>query len=103
MAKLYVTEFTNQGQDRQANFMSITLEPPLVDQTPVVIGAGHLESAAFNAETTYVRIHCDVVCSIAFGTAPVATANNRRMAANATEYFSVPKGQSFKVSVITNT
>lgn len=102
MAKLYVTEFTYQGQDHESKIMATTLEPPLAEQV-VVIGAGHLESNAFNAETTYVRIHCDAVCSISFGTAPVATANMRRMAANATEYFSVPKNQAFKVSVITNT
>ncbi len=102
MAKLYVTEFTYQGLDHQSNIIATTLEPPLADQV-VVIGAGHLESSAFNAETTFVRIHCDVICSITFGTAPVATVNMRRMAANATEYFSVPKGQSFKVSTLANT
>lgn len=102
MAKLYVTEFAWQGQDGNNAFMPIPLEPPLAGQT-VVVGAGSLQSSAFNANTTYIRIHTDSICSIAFGTNPTATDSTRRLAANATEYFSVPKGQSFKVAVIVNT
>jgi hypothetical protein len=49
-----------------------------------------------------VRIHTDAICSISFGTAPTATATNRRLAANQTEYFGVPLGGSYKVAVISN-
>lgn len=95
MAKLYVTEYG--GLDPAL----VAVAPPLVDQTPVVIGAGSLQSAAFDAATTLVRIHTDAICSIAFGTNPTATANSQRMAANSTEYFAVKFGH--KVAVITNT
>lgn len=97
MAKLYVTEFGGMG----SNGSPIAQCPPIVEQTPVVIGAGSLSSAAFDAATTVVRIHTDAICSIAFGTAPTATANTMRMAADSTEYFSVKFGH--KVAVITNT
>lgn len=97
MAKLYVTEFGGMGQ----NHAQIAQSPPIVEQTPVVIGAGSLQSAAFDYATTVVRIHTDAICSIAFGTNPTATANTMRLPADATEYFSVKGGQ--KVAVITNT
>lgn len=102
MATLYVTELTNQGQDDRHLTMAMSLEPPVAEQT-VAIGAGSTRSAAFNAKTTFLRVHCDAICSIAFGTNPTAAATNRRMAANATEYFSIPQNQAFKIAVIANT
>jgi hypothetical protein len=98
MAKLYVTEYTAPV----ANSISLA-EPNNVDQTPVAIGSSSTQSSAFAGDTSMVRLHTDSICSIAFGTNPTATANNKRMAANATEYFAVPEGQSYKVAVITNT
>jgi hypothetical protein len=97
MAKLYVTEYGGMG----SNGSPVAMTPPIVEQTPVVIGGGSLQSAAFDYATTVVRIHTDAICSIAFGTNPTATANTQRLAADTTEYFSVKGGQ--KVAVITNT
>lgn len=97
MAKLYVTEFGGMA----ARATPVGVAPPIVDQTPVVIGAGSLQSAAFDAATVLVRIHTDAICSIAFGTNPTASVNTMRMAAGATEYFAVRFGH--KVAVITNT
>ena len=102
MAKVYVTEFANRGQDGNAQFMQMGLEPQTANQT-VAIGAGSVQSSSFNSLTTFVRVHTDAICSIEFGTNPTATADTRRLAANQTEFFSVPKGQAFKVAVITNT
>lgn len=96
MAKLYVTEFGGIAP----GVLPVGVAPPLVDQTPVAIGAGSLQSTAFDAATVLVRLHTDAICSIAFGTNPTATANTMRMAANSTEYFSVRFGH--KVAVITN-
>lgn len=102
MAKLFITEYEAQGRDAKGIALeSMPNEPALVEQTPVVIGAGSLQSAAFNAATKYVRIHADAICSIKFGTNPTATANTMRMAANQTEMFAVRPGD--KVAVITNT
>ena len=102
MATAYVTEFSNRGQDFDNKAMEMALEPKIANQT-VAIGAGSLQTNAFNANTTFVRVHVDAICSIEFGTNPTATTSTRRLAANATEYFSVPKGQSFKMAVIANT
>lgn len=99
MAKLYITEFHLLGVAPE--FSPFPLAPPVVDQTPVAIGVGSVQSAAFNAGTRFVRLHTDAICSIAFGTDPIASANNARMNANDTEYFAVSPGH--KVAVITNT
>jgi hypothetical protein len=99
MAKLYVTEYVcAPGTLRTADQIP---QEPGADQTPVVIGAGSLQSAAFAAATTHVRIHTDVICSVAFGANPTATANNSRMAAGTERLVAVRGGD--KVAVITNT
>ncbi len=102
MATLYVTEYATLGVPQVGGMVSQTpQEPPLVEQT-VSIGASSTQSNAFNAATTLVRLHTDAICSVEFGTNPTATSGKARMPANQTEFKTVPKGQSFKVAVITN-
>ena len=102
MAVLYITEYARQGRDAEGYKMVVAGEPAVTNQT-VAIGGASAQSSAFNAGTKFVRIHTDAICSIDFGTNPTATTSTRRMAANTTEYFEVPMGQSYKVAVITNT
>lgn len=102
MAVLYVTEFANLGTSNNAQVMQMATVPPLVEQT-VAIGGSTTQSSAFGANTTFVRLHTDAICSIAFGTNPSATATTARLAAGTTEYFVVPQNKAFKVAVITNT
>lgn len=98
MAVAYISEYTDTpvyiGQA-----IPVGQEPTLADQT-VAIGA-EAKSSAFNANTTFIRIHVDAICSIKFGAAPTATTSNKRLAANQTEYFGVRPGD--KVSIISNT
>lgn len=101
MAKLYITEYGQMARVANNRDVMTGQEPCVVDQTPVVIGAGSLQSAAFNANTKFVMIHTDAICSIAFGADPTATANKQRLAANETRFYGVIPGQ--KVAVITNT
>jgi hypothetical protein len=102
MAKLYVTEYPDLPGAAATWAPQVVRDPPLVDQTPVAIGATAVSSAAFSTLTKLVRLHTDVVCSVAIGPAAttVATANSQRMAANQTEYKMVIPGHV--VSVITN-
>lgn len=101
MAKLYITEYSVLPRDEKGISVPVPAEPALVEQTPVVIGGGSLQSAAFNASTKFIRLHTDAICSIAFGTNPTATANSQRLRADATEFYGVQPGH--KVAVITNT
>lgn len=77
----------------------VLAEPCIVEQQVNITGVS-TPSNPFNEATRLVRVHCDVVCSIAFGKTPVATATNKRLAANQTEVFSVRSGNS--VAVIQN-
>jgi hypothetical protein len=102
VSTLYVSEFTDKASTIRGA-MDFGQEPAVAEQT-VAIGAGSVQSNAFNAATIAVRISADAVCSIKFGTNPTASATTRRIAANVVgEYFGVPAGQAFKVAVITNT
>ena len=102
MSVLYVSEYSTAGLDSRLIPMVIAQEPSLVEQIFTISGSSAATNA-FQATTTYVRVHTDAICSISFGTAPIATTSMKRMAANTTEYFAVPAGKSYKVAAITNT
>lgn len=100
MAFAYIKEYLRQPIDGIGVGLPAGMEPALVTQK-VAIGAGSVQSAAFNPRTTFVCINVDVPCSYLFGTDPTATANDMRMSADQTQYFGVIPGQ--KVAFITNT
>jgi len=100
MATLYVAEFVSVGGTSNFGVQGAQVAP-VAEQT-VSIGGSSTPSNAFNASTTFVRIHTDAICSIAFGTSPTATTSKMRLAAGQTEYFSVPANAGYKVAVITN-
>ena len=74
----------------------------------IAIGGSSTASQPFGGYTALIRVHCDVVCSIAFNTvqqvqtavAPIATTSNKRLAASQTEYFGVFPNQ--QIAVIAN-
>lgn len=106
MSTLYITEYAKQGGGHPLG-IPVAEEPAITTQT-VSFTATHGESSAFNANTSLVRIHTDGICSILFGTAPVATTSHPRLAANQTEYFAVVApgasgATALKVSAVTNT
>jgi hypothetical protein len=98
MAKVYIAEFSDVAH---LNGCPIAMMPPLAEQT-VAIGA-EADSSAFNDSTRYIRVQNDAICSIAIGTAPTASTSTLRLPADSTEYFAVPRGAGYKISVITNT
>lgn len=100
MAKLYISEYA--GVSRMSG--RIGDEAPVgqevsVDQT-VAIGGASAQSAAFGEKTRLVLLSTDAICSVAFGTDPIATADHKRLPANFVGYFGVQPGD--KVAVITN-
>jgi hypothetical protein len=109
MSNLYITEYRGVGTNASAdNGMSVQAAkaPALAEQKVSFTGTPGL-SAAFGANTRLVRIHVDGIASIRFSRADAAGAGsnaavtNKRMAADATEYFAVDPGMF--VSAITNT
>lgn len=97
---MYISEYPDMS--RLGGQLAIAAEPSFDQVVTFTATAG--ASTAFKSTTNYVRIHCDGIASILFGTAPVAvTQTNKRLTAGQTEYFCVPPGQSYKVSAVVST
>lgn len=113
MAFLYITEYSGtaavNGNIPNVPGMISTRTPqePELASQKLGIGGSPVPSAPFQnspgktgSQTYLIRVHTDSICSILIGTNPTASANNRRLAANQTEFFGVSPGQI--LSVITN-
>lgn len=103
MAVLYITEHASQVRDLAGYLVQGTPAYPSLAEQTVAIAAGSAQSAALNASTTIVELVSDVVCSIAVGANPTATATNRRIPANVPVQIGVPANSGFKIACITNT
>lgn len=99
MATLYISEYATVPK-LNGQLLLASAEPALVEQTVAISGTS-AQSAAFNTNTKFVRIHTDAICSLKFGSSPTATTSGPRLAADSTEFFGVNAGD--KVAVITNT
>lgn len=98
VSKLYVSEYS--GTQFQGG--NVTSPPQELSTDQVVdFSGGVTASAAFKNNTNLIRLQSDSICSFAFGTAPVATTSNKRLAAGISEFYGVQPG--WKVSAITNT
>jgi hypothetical protein len=96
---VYITEHT-LPRIFTGNPLPVVELPPLATQK-LTNGAVSVQSSAFNAATRMIGVHTDAIISLAVGVNPTATANDKRMAANTTEYFFVEAGQ--RLAVINNT
>lgn len=100
MATLYLTEFTNLGRDQQRVAVQIA-GPVIASQAIAFTTIGATSSAAFGAQTRFVRLHPDAICSVSLLSTVGASTGSMRMAADQTEYFAVSAGG--KLSAIANT
>jgi hypothetical protein len=90
MAKLYIKEYS--GVRQVEGGLAQIGEEPGTAQTPVTFTSA-AASAAFASGTKMIRIISDTNCHLAFGTGPIATANDMLVIANTVEYFGVKEGQ----------
>lgn len=96
---VYVTEHT-LPRISYSNPLPVVELPPLA--TLKIANSGtSAQGAVFNSQTRMIGVHTDAIISIAVGVNPTATTNDKRMAANTTEYFFVEAGQ--RIAVINNT
>lgn len=96
--KLYISEFAALGVASGA-IAQVAQEPAVTNQL-VDFSGGVASSAAFDTKTSYIRVVCDTQCAVLFGTAPTALTSSKLLPALLPEYFAVPKGASYKISVI---
>lgn len=100
MANLYISEYSSIGKS-SGNTIQAPFEPPLAEQK--ISFTASTQSAALNAQTRVIRVHPDADCHIAIGSNPTATASNRRMIADQTEFLSIPQGSSLKIAAYDGT
>ena len=102
MATVYIKEYGQIGKDLNDLTQQAGLEPAIAEQVMTITGSS-TQSAALNSLTKLVRIHTDAVISYKVGINPTASNTSARMAANSTEYISVPHASGFKIAIISNT
>lgn len=91
-----VSEYATMVTDESNRIVPVAQEPAIVLQT--VTYTTSTGTSAFNARTRFVRIVCDAKAHFRFSTAGTnATANDAYVAADAVEYFGVPKGAAYLV------
>lgn len=100
MSLLYIEELSGNGLALRGPIQAP--QQPAIATQVLDYTSGAAQSAAFNANTRLVRLHCDTSCSRLFGVNPTATTTSPRMAAGDTEYHCVDPDNPLKVSVITN-
>ncbi|MCK5016502.1 MAG: hypothetical protein KAS32_05450 [Candidatus Peribacteraceae bacterium] len=103
MAILNVTEYQligrSPGRGVYGDAVQAPVEPALVS-ADVAISGTSAQSAAFNAQTSLVRLCADVNCRVLFSTSPTALATSKRLPAGLVETVVVSQGSSLKVAVI---
>lgn len=97
MATLRIVEYKNLAVDGRGNIVPIPEEPSLGSQ--VVTFTTSTQSAAFRADTKYVRLESSADAYVKFGTNPTATAASGRIPANTVEWRGVAQVASLKVAV----
>ena len=71
----------------------------IAEQSALTTTTTPTNSATFNALTNLVCIQSDEAVYVKFGSNPTATTNSYRIQAGQEQFFLVPVGQSWKVSV----
>jgi hypothetical protein len=98
MSKVYVTEYSAMPSLGGGAQPQIAPEPPLASQ--VIDFTAGVASITLGAQTRYVRLQNDAICSMSF-TGTNATTSDARSPAENVEYKGVQPGS--KISAITNT
>lgn len=105
MAFLYITEFSILPRDEKGiPCQGMGESGAILAKQKIANDGVSVASATFNAQTKFVRLHSDSICSVNFGGAGVAAAvTDQRMSANQTEYWGVNSAGITKVAAILNT
>jgi len=99
LSTLYIAEYASAPLDAKGRILpSFGYEEGAPVEQHVAISGSSTQSAAFNAQSRFIRVHTDAICAIAIGTNPTAVATAHRMPANATEVYGIVPGH--KIAVI---
>ena len=90
--RVWISEFAIFRVQAAAPFATL---PALVQQPVLDLTGGAKTSAAFNSQTRYIRIVCEMQCTVS--AAGVATVNSILLPALKPEYFGVQSGKTISV------
>jgi hypothetical protein len=94
--RVWITEFATTRPEAAAPFAQL---PAIVHQAPLTItNLAPVTSQPFNVQTRYIRVICEVQCSIRVGSGAAQT--DMMLPAIRPEYFGVQGGKT--ISVIAN-
>ena len=95
-SRVWISEFAVVGQSGVGgtNTQMAPL-PTITNQSTLDISGGVQSSAAFNVQTRYIRIVCEVQCAVKVG--GTATTSDTLMGALSPEYFGVQPGATISV------
>lgn len=96
MASLYITEYRELARGPENELLPIPKEPALAEQK--VAFTTSTQSAAFNGQTHFVRLYCDVDAWVRFGTDPTATADSQKLPGGVDHWRAVHPGKSIEVA-----
>jgi len=101
MAILHATEYSHLAVDSGGHGIQAGLEPALARQQ--VTFTTTVSSAAFQENTSFVRVMSDTDCYIRFhtGTDSAITLTDTLIKANVAEFFGVKPGLSYKIAAVT--
>jgi hypothetical protein len=96
---LFLTEYASLARDTFNYGMPAGLEPAVQEQsfTP---DASSIQSSVFDDRTSFVMVHAQEACCLAWGADPIAVTYRQRIGAGETRYVGIPAGQGFKVAAI---
>ena len=96
-SRVWIAEFTVLGATASGGVPGqIAALPARVLQSTLDISGGVQTSAAFNAETKFIRVICEVQCAVR-GDGSAATTSAILMPALSAEYFGVQPGATISV------
>ena len=96
MSVLYITEFANSGNSNSGALLPVGTLPAVAVQA-VSFTTSSVQSAVFNENTKFIRVHTDGNAFILSGENPTSTTGKLKIAANSTEYFAVKPGHRLAV------
>lgn len=96
MSVLYITEFANSGNSNSGAQLPVGSLPAVAEQA-VTFTTSSVQSAVFNENTKFIRVHADGDAFILSGENPTSTTGSMKLAADSTEYFAIRKGHRLAV------
>ena len=98
MASIWITELRAMPIDSNGKTVEAASLPAITTQKVAISGTS-AQSAAFNADTKFIRVLSDLNCCILSSADPTATTSDLPLTAENAEYFGVIPGQ--KLATIT--